>query len=68
MHILRLPDVVARTGISRSMIYRLMAAGQFPAAVRITGRVTGWRSTDVDEWIASLPAVEPRRAQDAAHD
>jgi prophage regulatory protein len=72
MRILRLPDVIDRTGLSRSTIYDMVADGRFPPPLRLTGdrgQATGWRDTDIDEWIASLSAaVEPRRPQDSAHD
>jgi prophage regulatory protein len=50
--ILRLPDVIARTGMKRSWIYREMRAKGFPAAVKL-GRASGWDATAIDEWIES---------------
>lgn len=55
--LLRLPAVVRHTGLSRSTIYRLMAARHFPAPVKLAGRAVGWRRADVDRWSASLPSV-----------
>lgn len=51
--LLRLPDVLRRTGLSRSMVYQLAAAGEFPAPVRLTPKTSAWRSDDLDSWIAS---------------
>ena len=51
--ILRLPEVLARVGLSRSTVYQLMAAGDFPGSVRLTRNSVGWRSDDIDAWIAS---------------
>ena len=51
--ILRLPEVLARVGLGRSTVYQLMAAGDFPASVRLTPNSVGWRSDDIDAWIAS---------------
>jgi prophage regulatory protein len=48
--ILRLPAVMARTGMGRSWIYREMAAGRFVPCVKI-GRASGWDSAAVDAWI-----------------
>ena len=42
--IVRLPDVLARTGLSRSTIYVRVADGSFPKPV-------GWIEEEVDEWI-----------------
>jgi prophage regulatory protein len=55
--LLRLPAVVRHTGLSRSTIYRLMAARHFPAPVKLAGRAVGWRKADVDRWSASLSSA-----------
>ncbi len=49
----RRPDVESRTGLSTSALYAEMAAGRFPRAVRLTAKAVGWRSEEVDAWIAS---------------
>jgi len=46
--ILRLPDVKARTGLSRSTIYLRVSAGEFPSPVALGGRAVGWPSSEVD--------------------
>lgn len=51
--IIRLPDVKARTGLSRSSIYSFIKAGNFPPHVSLGARAVGWVSTEIDEWIAS---------------
>lgn len=55
--ILRLPDVKARTGLSRSSIYNYIRAGNFPEAVRLGPRTVGWLESAVEAWIASLPST-----------
>jgi len=49
----RLPDVKARTGLSRASIYKMMNEGKFPASLKLGERAVGWRSSDIDAWIAS---------------
>lgn len=49
--ILRRPAVEARTGLSRSTIYAMMARGEFPQPVRIGARAVGWRESDVARWL-----------------
>jgi prophage regulatory protein len=49
---LRLATVKARTGLSRSTLYRRVAEGRFPAPVALGGRSIGWLNTEVDAWIA----------------
>lgn len=50
--ILRLPDVKARTGLSRSSIYLRMANGAFPRSVSLGGRAVGWVEADIERWLA----------------
>jgi prophage regulatory protein len=49
---LRLATVKARTGLSRSTLYRRVAEGSFPAPVGLGGRSVGWLDTEVDAWVA----------------
>lgn len=49
--ILRLPTVMARTGLSRSTLYRKMSSGSFPKNVTISARCTGWRESAVNIWM-----------------
>ena len=54
--ILRLPEVIDRTGLSRSSIYQRISDGTFPAPVVLGSgaRAVGWRETDIDQWIDAL--------------
>jgi prophage regulatory protein len=45
--ILRLPQVMEITGLSRSSIYALMKDGKFPKSVKISRRSAGWWSGQV---------------------
>jgi prophage regulatory protein len=58
MAIIRLPALTARVGLIRSSIYRDIAAGDFPAPIKLGVRSVGWRTEDVDEWVASRPRAE----------
>ena len=51
--LLRIETVVALTGISRSSIYTLIAAGRFVQPVRLSARCTRYRAGDVAAWLAS---------------
>lgn len=46
--LLRLPEVLARTGISRSTLYENMKAGRFPKQQKPTPRCSGWRESDIE--------------------
>lgn len=50
--ILRLPEVKARTGLSRSTIYLKMAEGSFPEPIALGARSVGWIESEIDAWIA----------------
>jgi len=50
---LRLPDVIAKTGLSRSTIYERMAEGTFPSAINLGGRSVAWIEAEIDDWINS---------------
>ena len=50
--ILRLPQTIAKTGLSRSTIYGLIAAGQFPKQVKLSRRTIGFIKSEIDDWIA----------------
>lgn len=49
--ILRLGDVRARTGLSRSTIYAWMSADRFPKSVSLGERSAGWLESEIDRWI-----------------
>lgn len=49
----RLPSVLTRTGMSRSWVYREVAAGRFPKPAKIGG-ATGWDASEVDQWLDAL--------------
>lgn len=62
--LLRLPAVIERTGLSRSSIYRAIAAGTFPKSVPLGEHAIGFLAADIDRWIAARVAV--RDAKEAA--
>lgn len=49
--ILRLPQVIEKTGYRRSSIYNFMEQGTFPAARKLGPRAVGWDAQEIDEWI-----------------
>lgn len=51
--ILRLPAVLERTGLSRSTLYRKIAAGSFPRQIALSTRCAGWRESAVNRWMMS---------------
>ena len=51
MHILRLEAVLKKTGLSRSMLYKLMKDGHFPLNTHIDIRSVGWVDSEVENWM-----------------
>ena len=56
MKILRMPDVVAITGLSSASIYKQIRLGHFPEGIKLTARCTGWALSDVEAWIKAKRA------------
>lgn len=54
--IIRLKTVLARTGLSRSTLYRKIAEGTFPPQVRISVHGAGWHESAINGWIADPAA------------
>ena len=62
--IVRLKTVLARTGLSRSTIYRKIAEGTFPAQLKISTNGSGWHESDINRWIADPVSWRPKREFD----
>jgi prophage regulatory protein len=62
--LLRLPQVLARTGLSKSSVYILPS---FPKPVKIDGRAVAWVASEVDAWVAAtILASRQDQAQSSA--
>jgi predicted DNA-binding transcriptional regulator AlpA len=55
VRILRTIEVAALTGLSRTTIWRLERAGQFPKRLQLSRNRVGWLETDLEQWIESRP-------------
>ena len=80
--LMRMSEVLRLTGFkSRSTVYELQANGDFPQAVKLTGKAVGFVESEVHAWIASriaarlapepTPAYRPprlRHAEGQGHD
>lgn len=63
VQLLRLREVKAQVGLSRSSIYALMAQGKFPRPVKISTRAVGWPEHEITAWIKCK--LEARYAEEA---
>jgi prophage regulatory protein len=62
MRLLRIRDVIARTGRTRSRIYDDMSKGDFPQPVKIGGQAIAFVEAEVEAWIAAKIAARDRVA------
>lgn len=54
MRIIRLKEVMHKTGLARSTVYKYMAENRFPISVKLTEHCVGWLESEVEDWIAKL--------------
>lgn len=52
--LIRLPEVLKRTGFGKAWVYRLISEGRFPAPVKIGVRAVAFVESEVNEWIQSV--------------
>lgn len=52
--LMKISDVIARTTLGRTSIYRKIDAGEFPAPITISPKTVRWLKSDIDKWFAGL--------------
>lgn len=57
--IIRLPEVLSRCGLSRTMLYEKINAGEFPKQTRLGKRAVGWAESLVNAWIVERTNSSP---------
>lgn len=62
--IIRLNTVRARTGLSKSTIYRKIAEGTFPPRIKISVNGAGWHESDINRWVANPVSWRPKSELD----
>lgn len=55
--IIRPRNLPAETGLSRTSIWRLERAGDFPKRIRLSAGAVGYRRAEVHAWIESRQSV-----------
>ena len=66
IRIIRLAEVVRKTGMSRSTIYQRLRSRDFPAPVELGPRAVGFVEKEVDGFLSEL--VRQRDQREAAHE
>ena len=49
--VLRLPEVLEQTKLSKASVYRLVATNEFPCPIKLGERAVGWRASEIDAWL-----------------
>ena len=58
---MRIPEIIQVTGLSKTTIWRRVKNGDFPAPVRLGSMATrsiGWRESEVEGWLGSRPVFD----------
>ena len=53
--VLRVRAVVKKIGVSKSTLYRMVNSGRFPPPIKLGARAVGWRSDEIEAWLAGRP-------------
>jgi prophage regulatory protein len=61
IHILRLPAVIKRVGLSRSSIYARMRRGTFPRSVSLGPHSMGFVEHEINSWLKTAIEHRPSR-------
>ena len=56
---LRLSQVIERTGLGKTSIYGLQKSGRFPHSVTLSPNSVRWIEAEIESWLASRAATRP---------
>lgn len=56
-NVIPMDEVLTRTGLSRSMLYKLLRKDKFPHPTPMSNRAVGWFETDVESWLQASKAI-----------
>ena len=51
LNLLRLQQVMGRTGLGRSSIYAMASKGEFPKPIKIGLRSSAWLENEIRDWV-----------------
>ena len=51
MRLIKLNDVIDKTSLRRSTIYKYMAENKFPQSVSLGGRSVAWIESEITDWL-----------------
>lgn len=50
-NLLRMQNVLEKTGLGRSTVYALIKKKDFPQSIKLGRRTVAWVEADIDHWI-----------------
>jgi prophage regulatory protein len=62
LQMLRMPEVIQRTGLSRSTIYALVADGKFPRQIKVSENTAAWLEHEIDAYLIDRIAERDQQA------
>lgn len=66
--IIKLPEVIEYTALSRSSIYAYIQQNKFPAPIRLGKRAVGWSMEAIQKWVGERSqAIRPAQ-QGGSHE
>jgi prophage regulatory protein len=57
MKIIRPQQLVKKTGLSRTTLWRLEKLGLLPPRIQLSSKAVGYDEHAIDEWLASRPVI-----------
>jgi prophage regulatory protein len=60
--VLRLPDVIAKSGLGRDSVYRGGHEGWFPKPIKLSERASGWFEDEIDAFLEKRAAERDQSA------
>jgi len=59
-NIIKLPEVIRKTSLSKSSIYIFISNNDFPKQIYLGKRCVGWLESDIEQWINDRIAVSKK--------
>ena len=66
MRMLSITEVMARTGLGRTTVWRWEKEGRFPKRRQLGPNRVGYLQEEIDEWIAARPLADQEPAEVAS--
>jgi prophage regulatory protein len=65
LRLIRLKEVLAICGKSRSSVYEAIKKGEFPAPIKLHGRSSAWVKSEILQWVEAC--IKASRVPERAH-